>query len=69
VIFEDGDIYGDDVNIAARLEGMAEPGGVLISQSVQESAAPSVKATFFDNGERKFKNIGRPIHVWPWPKG
>jgi class 3 adenylate cyclase len=68
VIVEDGDIYGDGVNVAARLEGMAEPGGVLISQSVQENAAPSVRATFFDNGERKFKNIARPIRVWSWPK-
>jgi adenylate cyclase len=68
VILDDGDIYGDGVNVAARLEGMAEPGGVLISQSVQENVAPSVRATFFDNGERKFKNIARPIRVWSWPK-
>jgi adenylate cyclase len=68
VILDGGDIYGDGVNVAARLEGMAEPGGVLISQSVQESAAPSVNATFFDNGERKFKNIARAIRVWSWPK-
>jgi adenylate cyclase len=68
VILEDGDIYGDAVNVAARLEGMAEPGGVLVSQSVQENAAPSVQTTFFDNGERKFKNIARPIRVWSWPK-
>ncbi len=46
---------------------MAEPGGVLISQSVQENAAPSVQTTFFDNGERKFKNIARAIRVWSWP--
>jgi adenylate cyclase len=68
VILEDGDLYGDGVNVAARLEGMAEPGGVLISQSVQEGAAASVQQTFFDNGERKFKNIARPIRVWSWPK-
>jgi len=68
VIVEDGDIYGDGVNVAARLEGMAEPGGVLISQSVQENAPPSVQVTFFDNGDRKFKNIARPIRVWSWPK-
>jgi adenylate cyclase len=68
ILEDDGVIYGDGVNVAARLEGMAEPGGVLISQSVQENAAPSVQATFFDNGERKFKNIARPIRVWSWPK-
>jgi adenylate cyclase len=68
VILDEGDVYGDGVNVAARLEGMAEPGGVLISQSVQESAARSLHVTFFDNGERKFKNIVRPIRVWSWPK-
>jgi adenylate cyclase len=68
VILDDGDVYGDGVNVAARLEGMAEPGGVLISQSVQEDALPSLQVTFFDNGERKFKNIARPIRVWSWPK-
>src|SRR6476659_7524980 len=68
VIVEDGDIYGDGVNVAARLEGMAEPGGVLISQSVQDNALSSVQLTFFDNGDRKFKNIARPIRVWSWPK-
>ena len=68
IIIDEGDIYGDGVNVAARLEGMAEPGGVLISQSVQENAPPSVQVTFFDNGDRKFKNIARPIRVWSWPK-
>jgi len=68
VILEDGDLYGDGVNVAARLEGMAEPGGVLVSQSVQESGAIPSQETFFDNGERKFKNIARPIRVWSWPK-
>ena len=67
VIVEDDDIYGDGVNLAARLEGMADPGGVLISQSVRDGVADRLDATFFDNGERKFKNISRPIRVWSWP--
>jgi len=68
VIVEEDDIYGDGVNVAARLEGMADPGGVLISQSVRDGMADSLDAVFFDNGERKFKNISRPIRVWSWPR-
>lgn len=68
IIVEDGDILGDGVNIAARLEGMAEPGGILISQSVRDSIESFGECTFFDNGERKFKNIARPIKVWSWPQ-
>ncbi len=67
VIFEDGDIFGDGVNVAARLEGMSDPGGVLISQSVRDSIAGCLDVVFFDNGERKFKNISRLIRVWSWP--
>ncbi len=68
VIVEEGDIFGDGVNVAARLEGMADPGGVLISQSVRDSVANRLDISFFDNGERKFKNISRPIRVWSWPR-
>jgi adenylate cyclase len=68
VFVEDGDLYGDGVNVAARLEGMADPGGVLISQAVRDGVADEIDATFFDNGERKFKNISRPIRVWSWPR-
>ena len=57
VIVEGDDIYGDGVNVAARLEGMADPGGVLISQSVRDSVGDRLDAVFIDNGERKFKNI------------
>ena len=68
VIFEEGDIFGDGVNLAARLEGMADPGGVLISQSVRDSIADRLDVAFFDNGERKFKNISRLVRVWSWPR-
>jgi class 3 adenylate cyclase/tetratricopeptide (TPR) repeat protein len=68
ILVEEDDIYGDGVNVAARLEGMADPGGVLISQSVRESVADEFDAMFFDNGERKFKNISRTIRVWSWPR-
>jgi adenylate cyclase len=68
VIIEGDDIYGDGINIAARLEGMAEPGGVLISHSIRDDVADQIDTVFFDNGERKFKNISRAIRVWSWPR-
>jgi len=64
VVVEGEDVYGDCVNVAARLEGMSESGGVLISQSVYDAFAPRLDGVvFFDNGLRKFKNISRPIRV------
>jgi adenylate cyclase len=68
VIAEENDIFGDSVNVAARLEGMAEPGGVLISQSAHDDVAAQLDTVFFDNGLRKFKNISRAIRVWSWPR-
>ncbi len=68
IIFEDGDIFGDGVNIAARLEGMAEPGGLLISHVVHESIADKLDIAFVDNGAKQFKNIAKPIRVWSWPR-
>ena len=68
VIVEGDDIHGDGVNVAARLEGMADPGGVLISHTVWDSVGDRLGEAFFDNGERKFKNITRTIRVWSWPR-
>ncbi len=68
VIVEGDDIHGDGVNVAARLEGMADPGGVLISHSAWDSVGDRLDEAFFDNGERKFKNITRMIRVWSWPR-
>ncbi len=67
VIVDGDDIFGDGVNVAARLEAMAEPGGVLVSQTVRDSIAGKLDAEFVDNGERTFKNIAQPIRVWSWP--
>ncbi len=53
IIFEDGDIFGDGVNIAARLEGMAEPGGLLVSHTVYESVAGNLDTVFADNGKNR----------------
>ncbi len=67
VIIEGDDIYGDGVNVAARLEGLAAPGGICISSVVQESIGNRVEATFADAGEHEVKGIPRPIRVWRWP--
>jgi adenylate cyclase len=66
VIVDDDDIYGDGVNVAARLEGLADPGGVCISSVVNESVGNRIDVTFKDRGEVAVKNIVRPIRVWKW---
>jgi adenylate cyclase len=64
VIIEDDDIFGDGVNIAARLEGLAEPGGICVSARVHEDVAGKVEATFEDIGPQALKNIVRPVQVY-----
>ncbi len=60
----DGTVYGDGVNIAARLESLAVPGGVCISANVHEVCQGKVEADFRDAGEHSVKNIARPVHAW-----
>ena len=67
IIVEDGDIHGDGVNIAARLEGIAEPGGICISDDAFRQVRAKVEAEFADIGEQSFKNIARPIRVYRIP--
>ena len=67
VIIDGDDIYGDGVNVAARLEALAEPGGICIASIVQESIGNRVEAAFADAGEHKVKGIKRPIRVFRWP--
>jgi adenylate cyclase len=69
VIIERDDIYGDGVNIAARLEPLAEPGGICISSIVQESIGNRIEVGFQDGGEISVKNIDRPIRIWSWHPG
>lgn len=69
VLFEDNDIYGDGVNVAARLEALAEPGGVCISDIVHQTVADRVTDPFRDMGGQRVKNISRPIKVWQWSPG
>jgi adenylate cyclase len=66
IIIDDNDIYGDGVNVAARLEPLAEPGGICVSSIVNESVGRRVDVAFADGGEVNVKNIDRPIRVWKW---
>ena len=64
VVVENGDIFGDGVNVAARLEALAEPGGICVSARVQEDAAGKLDLVFEDIGEQALKNISRPVRVF-----
>src|SRR5215467_5344898 len=64
VIVEPHDIFGDGVNIAARLEGIAEPGGTCISSSAYDQVRGKVDISFEDMGPQALKNIAEPIRVW-----
>jgi class 3 adenylate cyclase/pimeloyl-ACP methyl ester carboxylesterase len=66
VIFDDSDMFGDGVNVAARLEGLSEPGGVCISDIVHQTVQDRIAEPFRDLGGQRVKNISRPIRVWQW---
>jgi len=64
VIVEEGDIYGDGVNVAARLEALAEPGGICISRVVRDQIRDKLPYPFEDKGEQSVKNIARSVRVF-----
>jgi adenylate cyclase len=64
IVVEDGDIFGDGVNVAARLEALADPGGICVSARVQEDTAGRLDLSFADLGEQNLKNIARPVRVY-----
>ena len=64
IIIDRGDIFGDGVNVAARLEGLAEPGGICVSGRVQEDARGKLDLAFEDAGEQQLKNIAWPVRVY-----
>ncbi len=66
VVIDGDDIQGDGVNVAARLEGMAEPGGICVSGMVYEGVRDRIDIPFEDLGEQEVKNIERPVRVWRW---
>src|SRR5262245_14854092 len=64
VLVEGSDLYGDGVNVAARLESIAEPGGILVSGTVFDHAKNKIKAAFEDLGTQVLKNIAEPVRVY-----
>ncbi|HSM01728.1 MAG TPA: PQQ-binding-like beta-propeller repeat protein [Acidimicrobiia bacterium] len=64
VLDDTGDIYGDGVNVAARLEGLASPGGICLSDAAYQQVKGRIDATLRDMGEQRVKNIPTPIRVW-----
>src|SRR5215831_7850735 len=66
IIVEGDDIFGDGVNVAARLQEIALPGGICISSRVHEDVRDRLDAAFDDGGAQTLKNIARPVQVWRW---
>src|SRR5467141_4534600 len=64
VMVEGDQIYGDGINVAARLESLADPGGICISGTVYEQVRDKLALSYEDRGEQTVKNIARPVHVW-----
>lgn len=69
IIIEGEDIFGDGVNIAARIEPLAKPDGIALSDDAYRQVRDRLKAVWDDGGEHEVKNIARPIHVWHWQPG
>ncbi|MGA7866981.1 MAG: adenylate/guanylate cyclase domain-containing protein [Stellaceae bacterium] len=61
IIIDEGDIYGDEVNVAARLEALAEPSGICVSRVVRDQVRDELDFSFEDLGEQQVKNIARPV--------
>src|SRR5215467_14666916 len=64
IVGQDGDLYGDGINIAVRLEGIADPGGILISEKVYSEVDGKLDVGFEDRGEHHLKNISKPIRAF-----
>lgn len=68
IIIDNNDIFGDGVNVAARLESIAEPAGIALSHQVYSSLPTEMRSLFADCGERELKNMTLPVRVWHWPE-
>lgn len=64
IVQEDGDLYGEGINIAARLEGLADPGGILVSAKVHDEIEGKLDAALEDRGERQLKNMSKLIRTY-----
>src|SRR5882762_11352713 len=69
VMADEEEVFGDDVNIAVRLESVAAPGGVAVSAKAYHEAGKHLTATLVDAGSHCLKNIEAPVHVWTWQPG
>jgi TolB-like protein/class 3 adenylate cyclase/Tfp pilus assembly protein PilF len=69
IVIDGEDILGDGVNVAARLEGVAEPGGIAISDDAYRQVRARLDIVWHDGGELELKNIAQPVHVWRWTPG
>jgi adenylate cyclase len=69
IVIQDGDIFGDRVNIAARLEALAQPGGICISDDAFRQVNGKIEATFHDTGEHRLKNIVGPVRIYQLQTG
>ena len=69
IIVEGDDIFGDGVNVAARLQEIAAPGGICVSSRVHEDVRDRLDTAFDDGGTQTLKNIARPVQVWRWQPG
>ena len=69
VIADEEEVFGDDVNIAVRLESVAAPGGVAVSAKAYHEAGKHLSTTLVDAGSHCLKNIDEPVHVWTWEPG
>ncbi|MBP2237257.1 adenylate cyclase [Sinorhizobium kostiense] len=66
IMVDDSDLYGDGVNVATRIEALAEPGGVALSDGIHEYVHGRTGLEFVDSGYHEVKNIERPVHIWTW---
>jgi adenylate cyclase len=66
IIIEGEDVFGDGVNIAARLQGLARPGGVCISGKVFDEVRNNIDVAFENQGEKQVKNIKKPVQIYQW---
>jgi len=64
IIIDEGDIFGDGVNVAARLQSLCEPGGVCISQAFHDQIVDKSPFVFDDLGEQRLKNVARPVRAF-----
>ncbi len=64
IVGQDGDLYGDGINVAVRLEGIADPGGILISEKVYSEVEGKLDVGFEDRGEQQLKNISKPVRAY-----